>query len=544
MRQFDDEKKRRLLIIDIILTVILTGIKTFLSIRFGSSSIDINGTPLHINTLLGCIQIFTYMLGIAMIFIYPKLGLKLSIVLIILSMGGSIMHMVRSKQLDTLTGPVNSIFFLIASYVVSKQCIASERRAVTDDTTGLFNSYEFEHTLYKKILFNEKGYLLIMHIDGFSQEYANLGREAGDEILRILSERIKELLEVKSQAYKLEGAEFAIILPAHVNYAGMADRLIRSIEEPVEIRKGDVVTNCYLTAHTGIAVFLDGGVSSRELIMQSDIAKNYARNSKRSKICVFNEVISKQIARTDAIEKLIKESFDRGNFYLVYQPQYTASDKKLRGYETLLRLNNESDVEVNTGELIEIAEKSELIFDIDRYVLRRAMREFVKICEAQPDIIISVNVSAKEISRAGFANMLLCLADELNFPLGNLEIEITEYSLAVGQTHTIDNIEKLRENGVSVALDDFGTGYTSLGQLMSLPIKTVKLDKSLIDNVATSKQNTDFVKSAIYMGHLLDAEVIAEGVETEEQLNMLRDLECDYIQGFLWGKPMNYSDIK
>lgn len=544
MREFNDNKRKRILITFLLLTLFLTVLTFVLAFKFGKATFVIGGAELHINTLIGCTQIIIYIMELAMIFAYPRLGLFLSIGAICISMFGSIGYMVRTHQLDTLTGPVNSVFFLIAAYVVSRQCIAGERRAVTDDITGLFNSYEFEHTLYKKVQSNEKCYLLIMHIDGFSQEYANLGREAGDEILHIISNRIRALIDNKSLAFKLEGAEFSVILPSYENYAGMADRLIRSIEEPVQIRNDEVSANCYLTAHIGIAVFLDGKSSSRDVIKQADIAKNFAMKSKRSKICVYTESMNGQVARAAMIEKKVKESLDKGYFYLVYQPQYSAKDKELRGFETLIGMNPPSGERYSAGEFIDIAEKSELIFDIDRYVLRRAMREFAKICNnSVKKIIISINVSAKEFSRAGFASMLLEMAEELKFPLDCLEIEITEYSLAAAQSHTIENINKIREHGVLVALDDFGTGYTSLGQLMTLPINTVKIDKTLIDNVATSERNADFVKSAVYMGHLMNAEVIAEGVETEEQLEMLRQLDCEYIQGLLWGKSTDYANV-
>lgn len=545
MRIFNDDIKKRRLIIYGTLIVLLVAANGVISRLFGASTIDVFGTPLHFNTVLGCIQIVTYMVGIAMIFTSPKIGLKFAIVAICTSLIGSVGHMIRSRQLDTLTGPVNSVFFLIASIIISRQCIASELRAVTDDITGLLNSYEFEHTLYNKIHNKEKGHLLIMHIDGFSQEYANVGREAGDEVLRVLAERVTNLIDVKSsQAFKLEGAEFSILLPEFENYAGIADRLIRSVEEPIQIKKGELTTVCYLTAHIGIVSFLKGDVSARDIIKRSDIAKNYAMKSKRNKICVFNEEMNEQVVRDALVEKQLKESLDKGNFYLVYQPQYSAANKTLRGFEALIRMRDKEGVEIPACDFIEIAEKSELIFDIDRYALRRAMRELGKICTgSRKRIIVTVNVSAKDIGRAGFANMLLEFANEIRFPTDCLEIEITEYSLAGAQSHTIENIQKLREHNVGVALDDFGTGYTSLGQLMNLPINVVKLDKTLIDNVATTKQNADFVKSVVYMGHLLNTEVIAEGVETEEQLERLQELECDYVQGFLWGQAEEYSNV-
>ena len=242
-------------------------------------------------------------------------------------------------------------------------------------------------------------------------------------------------------------------------------------------------------------------------------------------------------------EKLILESIKNDYFYLVYQPQYEISNKKLRGFETLIRCKKPDGTIVSPGFYIPVAERSNLILEIDDYVLKRAMTEFKPILDQlTKKVTISVNVSAKNISKENFAEKIEKLISETEFPSECLEIEITEYSLAESMENTIRNIKQLRAMGVQIALDDFGTGYTSIAQLMNLPINLLKIDKSLIDDIEENQRNRDLVDSVIYMGHIMNCEVISEGVETENQLKLLNEHNCDFVQGYVWGKPMAYDD--
>ena len=244
-------------------------------------------------------------------------------------------------------------------------------------------------------------------------------------------------------------------------------------------------------------------------------------------------------------EYLIKEALDKNYFYQVYQPQYTTSEKKLRGFETLIRCAMPDGSIISPGFLIPAAEKSNLIISIDDYVLRKAMTDFKPMLEKTNEkLILSINVSAKNISSADFANRILNLVEEIKFPPENLELEITEYSFAESVELTIENINQLRAYGIEIALDDFGTGYTSIKQMMTLPINLLKIDKCLIDDVEENQSIRDIVDSIIYMGHVMNCEVICEGVEKENQLNFLKEHKCDFIQGFIWGKPISLNEVE
>ena len=185
---------------------------------------------------------------------------------------------------------------------------------------------------------------------------------------------------------------------------------------------------------------------------------------------------------------------------------------------------------------IPIAEKSGLILDIDRWVLRHAMKTFSKRIITE-DIILSVNISARHITELNFAEEVEQILKETGFPPEHLEIEVTESCFISSVEAAIAALKRIKESGVLIALDDFGTGYASLSYLSRLPIDLVKIDKSFVDQLETADSRGDFVKAIISIGHMFRCKVIAEGVELDSQLSTLRELSCDYIQGYIWGKP-------
>ena len=282
--------------------------------------------------------------------------------------------------------------------------------------------------------------------------------------------------------------------------------------------------------------------NSSSILRYAEMALAEARKSSEQKICLYDDSLLNQDFEQQEAEFLIKDAMTHDWFYLVYQPQYITNGKKLRGFETLIRCKKPDGSIVSPVNFIPAAEKSNLITEIDDYVLRRAMTEFKPVLEkSKKDFIVSINVSAKNIATENFAQKIKQMIDEIQFPAENLEIEITEYSFVESMENTVDNILTLRTLGVQIALDDFGTGYTSIAQLMKLPVNLLKIDKTLIDNIETDPVMCDMVDSVIYMGHIMNCEVISEGVENENQLEILKEHKCDFIQGFVWGKPLPYE---
>ncbi len=529
----------------VVLCILLIIANAVSSVKLKDEMLTLGGMQLPISSLNGCIQVVISLFCIILVLIERKKGLIWSVIILGVSVAGALRTVFASRSLMTAPGAFNAIIFIIAIFLISRQIKFSNRMAVTDNVTGLLNRYGFDRDIRKKIWFNERGRVVFIHLDGFLPVNANLGRRYGDELLTIVANRLTNVLEGKVAAYKIEGAEYALILPEDLDCEATVNKVIKSVEQTITLNKDGVPSNCYLSAFAGVADFIDNSTDADTIMKRADIAMNYAMKSGTDKYCVFNDEMKEHLERQMYVERLVKDSLRNGWFYLVYQPQYTINEKRLRGFETLIRMSAPGGVRISPAEFISIAELSDLVLDIDTFVIRRAMEEFREICYSSGNTVtVAVNISAKDIARAGFADKLLEMIDELKFPPECLEIEITEYSFAEEGNHTIENVKRLRDNQIMIALDDFGTGYTSLEQLMKLPINLVKIDKSLIDNLVRNEMTIDFVKSVIYMGHLMDAEVIAEGVEHDNQVECLKELDCDFIQGFIWGKPMEYDEAR
>ena len=290
----------------------------------------------------------------------------------------------------------------------------------------------------------------------------------------------------------------------------------------------------------GIVSYPKDATDPELLVRYADVAMYHGKNTGRNRWVVFDESMSHQIAREYELEAIIREAMDKQWFYLVYQPQFSAAEKKLRGFESLLRLRTDKGEFVSPGEFIPIAEKSDLIFAIDEMVIRRATRDFREMINVPGNTLtLSVNISAKHIVEPGFVETVKKILEEENFPAGSFEIEITEYCMVESMEKAIEAMNRLKELGVILAMDDFGTGYSSMSYLSRMPIDVLKVDKSLVDNIGEGqKKENQFVNMIISMGHLLGAIVIAEGVEDESQLSLIRAAECDYVQGYIWGRPM------
>ncbi len=275
----------------------------------------------------------------------------------------------------------------------------------------------------------------------------------------------------------------------------------------------------------------------------SDIAMLHATMSKKNRILFYEPQMEEKLKRQVEVEKIIKKALSNNWFYLVFQPQFSTQEKKLRGFEALLRLRDPSGNNLSPAEFIPAAEKNDLILEITDWVLLNSLKTFTKYVQGT-DITLSINISSKNMESRQFVSKIKEALSATGFPAKNLEVEITEYCLLQSFDQTIENIKALREIGVQVALDDFGTGYSSLSYLEKLPINLLKIDKSLVDDIESNLKSQQFVSAVIYMGHLMGCEVICEGVETESQLQLLRDNKSDFIQGYVWGKPMEFDKAR
>lgn len=491
----------------------------------------------------GIIQAVMALVCVVLVLLNAKIGIIIARIALSISALLMILAMVRSKMLTPLPGAVTILLSLVSCEVIAKQFRRMEAESITDYVTKLINRRGLIRELELEQKDSKHFHMMFLHINNLKVINDNLGYEFGDKALVIVAKRIQSVVGKDTIVSKLDGTEFAIAIPEKEDVKEMAEAIMAEVTKKLVLDCDGVPANFYLRACAGVATYPEDTNSILKLLRYADIAMYHASKNSKEKIVYFNKNLESELIRRAQVEEYIQESLKHDYFFLVYQPQYYANSKRLRGFETLIRMKLPDGTNISPGEFIPIAEKTDLIFKIDEYVLRRAMKEFKEdIAKSGEKLLLSVNISAKDISSPDFQNKLSRIIEETGFPAECLEIEITEYSLYDSLETTVANIRSIREMGAKLALDDFGTGYTSLAQLLNLPFDLLKIDKSLVDNIETSEVSRDFVNLVIYMGHIMNSEVISEGVETESQLKLLKDQNCDFIQGYVWSRPLALRD--
>ena len=542
-RTFMRRKKNKIIILIIFSSIMLN---LLLLTRFVGMSpetvVPLGSFRISITSIQGILQSINFLICMLLVLVDYNHGKIIALTLIGLSVLSTASSIFITKDLGGLPGIANSIICIIAVNIVARFYQKSSEKSLTDSLTGLGNRRAFSRKLNEFCaLDDEPFYVAYFEIKNFRQINDNFGLQAGDKVLKILSKNFKSMISKDDFVFRLMGSSFAVIFGTPENPTKKIDEIIRHFEN-TEIQINEE-NSCRANLLAGISKFPDDSKSPVELLKNADTALFHARKSPDLRMSFYSKKMEDALNLQTEAEMLIKEALEHDYFYLVYQPQYEISNKRLRGFETLIRMRRPDGSIVSPGIFIPAAEKSNLILKIDNYVLKRAMKEFKKVLEeTKKEYIISINVSAKNISSPDFAEKVAKMLQETGFPSKCLEIEITEYSLAESIETTVANINTLKNLGVQIALDDFGTGYTSIAQLVNIPFNLLKIDKSLIDNIETSAVNRDIVDTVIYMGHLMQAEVISEGVETVQQLELLNNHKCDFVQGFVWGKPLDYAD--
>ncbi len=513
-------------------------------LEFGSFTLPVVSAQGILSAILsmGCILL---------VFIDYKIGSRIAIGLMSFSVVTAFIPIVMIHNLAPVPGVLTMMVSFITIIIISSFYKKSTINSLTDFITGLPNRRYYVKYVNQKLEAKQSFYIAYVEIEDFKNINDVYGIRAGDFILKEIAPKLKTILGKDEMLFKITGGLFAMSLEENSFPEEKLRLIIRSEVMQLPPKYGDDPTikkNCSVSLAAGVVHInpdYKGERSASTILHYAEIALAEARKSRFQKIVLYDESLLNPDIEQKNAEFLIKDAMTHDWFYLVYQPQYYAENKKLRGFETLIRCKKPDGTIVSPTTFIPAAEKSDLITQIDDYVLRRAMTEMKPLLEAGSEkFIVSINVSAKNIATENFAQKINQMIEETHFPAENLEIEITEYSFAESMENTIDNILTLRTLGVQIALDDFGTGYTSIAQLMKLPVNLLKIDKSLIDEIESDPVMSDMVDSIIYMGHIMDCEVISEGVETESQLEILKEHKCDFIQGFVWGKPLPYEEAK
>jgi len=417
-----------------------------------------------------------------------------------------------------------------------------------DVLTKLYNRAAFTETLKKEIAkahYNNTSLaVLMLDLDNFKTVNDTFGHHIGDQLLISVAKQLQESVRKSDFVARFGGDEFVIIfsdIVDEINVKKLAEKLIKRFSKPFKLE------NHYFhaTLSIGIAVSPRAGQDEITLVKNADIAlysvKEYGRNNYQ----FFSDEISSLFKRRTQLESMLPAALEKNQFFIVYQPQYNLPGKKIIGMEALLRWNHPEMGLISPNEFIPIAEKSGLIVPIGEWVLKYACMQYVNWLSQgilSKSIKLAVNLSPKQLANDQFVTSFFSILNETGMPPQNLELELTETAVMTSAIDIDPILEELRKIGVSISIDDFGAGYSSLSRLKNLPVSSLKIDKSFIDSLGKNHDGAMIVKSIIALGNSLGLNVIPEGVETEEQLQLLIEYNCQMVQGFYFGKEPLIAD--
>jgi len=416
-----------------------------------------------------------------------------------------------------------------------------------DPLTSLPNKLQLhlrlEHDLNIAQKQNEKLAVLFIDFDHFKNINDTLGHAVGDQLLVKVSNRLKTLLRQVDTLSRQGGDEFVVVLPGVSvdDTVHMAKRLLQAIEQPIKIADNELI----ITASIGIALYPDDGTDIDTLFKCADAAMYLAKQNGRNSYRFFTSEIQSRSARILSLENALRYAQVRGELSLHYQPQVSLCDGKIVGVEALLRWHHPEFGMISPCEFIPIAEESGQILLIGEWVMRtaaKAMKEWLDI--GFPAMSVAVNLSAVQFHHAHLSKLVSSIIDEVNLPACYFEIELTESVTAQNPVHAIATMNELNAKGIRLSIDDFGTGYSSLSYLKRFKVYKLKIDQSFIRDISIDPEDREIVKTIIALGKSLGLKTIAEGVETKEQLDFLKENGCDEAQGYYFSKPLNVTDLE
>lgn len=384
--------------------------------------------------------------------------------------------------------------------------------------------------------------VLFLDLDNFKKVNDTLGHQAGDGLLVEVSKRLLSSARKYDIIARIGGDEFVIVLldiKKPRNIARFAERLVKLFDEPFVINGHTI----YVSPSIGITVYPDDGENAGDMMQNVDTAMYKAKYNGKNNYQFFNNIMKEEITKKVNIEKYLRRALANEELSLNYQPLINTKTGKIRGFEALLRWTCPEIGVVPPSDFIPIAEECGLIVPIGDWVLKTACLK-KKQWEKQYNskALISVNISALQFKQDDFVNKLRSTLVQTGLSPEFLELEITESILINCLDDIVKKLKELRKMGVRISLDDFGTGYSSLNYLRILPLDTLKIDKTFIHSINVKSKDNHFVRSIVSLVQKYNLDIVAEGVETAEQLDYLTKCRCNFVQGYLLGKPVAEND--
>jgi diguanylate cyclase (GGDEF)-like protein len=432
----------------------------------------------------------------------------------------------------------------------------SDRKKAEEQTRYQAN-HDFLTDLPNRVLFNDRLELAILHahrrkhklavmfldLDHFKRVNDTLGHSAGDALLVQVAARLKRCLREDDTVARLGGDEFVVLLSGlsrESDVAGMATKVLAALDEPFEVQKREI----FLAGSIGIALYPADGTDVETLLKNVDTAMYRAKETGRNSFQFFTAAMQKQAQERASLESGLRHALPKAQFVLYYQPLLDLKSRQIVGVEALVRWQHPEKGLIPPMEFIPLAEDVGLIVPFGEWVLNAACRQ-AKSWQDQgfPWMRMAVNLSARQFQNAGLVASIRKILEDSRLDPASLDLEITESIAMQNMEHTTRVLNEFAAMGIRVSMDDFGTGHSSLSYLKHFPIHRLKIDRSFISGIEKDEKDRAIVSAIITVAHHLDLRVTGEGVETPGQAQILGELACDDVQGFLFGRPMPEAQL-
>ena len=526
----------------------------FVKIVAGGENITVTlgEASIPLSTFAGVLTSLANLCLIIIVSFYGRLGFITSLIALIMQIISLSFGIIFGKNLTSLPGLFITVFTLISVILlyINNENIAKFRakideQAVTDRLTGIPNMFACSQ------LFNdfnnrlEKYAIVSIDINNFKSINNTMGFEIGNKILIEISKRWQKTAETLTHNFiaRVSGDEFCLVI---WNFK-TEDDVLETIKKYEQAVSECIVIDgydFYITARYGYAFYPSDSEVTDTVFTYSNAAMTEVKRINSSNHILRFKTDFLKTEHILEIEHKLRTAIENDTIFFNLQPEYD-TEHNLRGFEALARMRDSDNNIISPGEFIPVAEKVGLIDRIDSIIFRKAAMFFGEILKKYHlDITLSINVSVRHLMKNDFLDELRQILKESGVPEKNLEIEITESIMIDSVEKALQVINEIENMGIQIAIDDFGTGYSSLSYLNKFPANLLKIDKSFIDKINTSESSKQYVAAIISIGHIMGFDVISEGVEEQTQLDTLKEIGCDYIQGFLWGRPLPYEQAE
>ena len=509
----------------------------------------IMGTPTPVRSFAGAFSSAANLCVILLVVFYTKTGFITSLVLMLAQIPNLMIGIFVRHTFTNISGLCTSIFAIITVIMIYVKNNRIEKyqdklrsQAITDTLTGIPNRFACTELIEGLIRKRGRFAVVSINLNNFKNINNTMGVRTGNAVLCEIASRLQKAADeghsgTDEFVTRQSGDEFTIIIH---NYPNVKE-LLRTLQYYKGVlEKKMTVDDCdyFLSFSMGYAEYPTDAGTVDEVLSHASLAMIEAkRQASGARVLRYDPSMS-DAERTLQMERKIRHALENDTFFFHLQPQYDVNHI-LIGFEALARMKDESGKMVSPGEFIPVAEETGLIDQIDSVIFRKSADFFGQLIrKTRTDITLSVNVSVKHLMKNDFLDEVREILSTYQLPPEQIEIEITESVMIDSVEKALECINEIKKMGIKIAIDDFGTGYSSLSYLNNFPADVLKIDKAFIDQMNMSDSSRKYVASIISIGHIMNFKVISEGVEEDAQLDTLRSIGCDYIQGFIWGRPL------